>query len=255
MRYLKFLILTFCFFSAGTLSVPAEELIDGKEIIRRMDLLIRGETSVGIYEMSIKDPNWQRTLKLKVWESRKENKSFIRILAPPKEEGIGTLKIELEMWNYLPRVERIIKIPPSMMMQPWMGSDFTNDDLVKQSSIVEDFSHTVIGKEKMDGFDSYRVEAIAKPDAPVVWGKILYWVRVGDFIPLRQEFYSEKGELIRVMSFKDIKEIGGRVLPTYWQMVPVKKKDRMTSLRIIEVEFDVPLSEEIFSLRNLKRVR
>lgn len=255
MKYLKFFILTFCLLAAAPLSVPAEELIDGKEIIRRMELLIRGETSVGIYEMSIKDPNWQRTLKLKVWESRKENKTFIRILAPSKEEGIGTLKIELEMWNYLPRVERTIKIPPSMMMQPWMGSDFTNDDLVKQSSIVEDYSHTVIGKEKIDGFDSYQVEAIAKPDAPVVWGKILYWVRVGDFIPLRQEFYSEKGELIRVMSFKDIKEMGGRVLPTYWQMVPVKKKDRMTSLRIIEVEFDISLSEEIFSLRNLKRVR
>jgi outer membrane lipoprotein-sorting protein len=96
---------------------------------------------------------------------------------------------------------------------------------------------------------------LPKPDAPVVWGKILYWVRVEDFIPLRQEFYSEKEELIRVMTFSEIKEIGGRVLPTHWQMVPVKKKGRMTSLHIIEVEFDVPIPEEIFTLRNLKRVR
>jgi outer membrane lipoprotein-sorting protein len=142
-----------------------------------------------------------------------------------------------------------------MMMQPWMGSDFTNDDLVKESSIVEDYVHKVMGKEKIDGFDAYHVEAVAKPDAPVVWGKILYWVRVEDFIPLREEFYSEKGELIRVMSFSDIKEIGGRVLPTFWKMVPVKKKDRMTTFRLIEVEFDIPIPDEIFTLRNLKRIR
>jgi outer membrane lipoprotein-sorting protein len=255
MPYLKLCLIIFCGFLVPLLSVLAEELIDGKEIIRRMDELIRGETGMGIYEMTIKDPRWERTLKLRVWETRKDKKTFIRILSPPKEKGIGTLKIGLEMWNYLPRVERTIKIPPSMMMQPWMGSDFTNDDLVKESSIVEDYIHRVIGKEKMDGFDAYHVEALPKPDAPVVWGKILYWVRVEDFIPLRQEFYSEKEELIRVMTFSEIKEIGGRVLPTHWQMVPVKKKGRMTSLHIIEVEFDVPIPEEIFTLRNLKRVR
>lgn len=210
---------------------------------------------MGTYEMTIKDPRWERTLKLKAWEMRKEKKSFIRILSPPKEKGIGTLKIGLEMWNYLPRVERIIKIPPSMMMQPWMGSDFTNDDLVKESSIVEDYLHRVIGEEKIGGFDAYRVEAVPKPDAPVVWGKILYWVRKKDFIPLKQEFYSERGELIRVMTFSEIKEMGGRVLPTYWEMVPVKKEGRMTTLRILEAEFDIPIPEEIFTLRNLKRVR
>jgi outer membrane lipoprotein-sorting protein len=255
MRYLKFFILTFCLLAAAPLSVPAEELIDGKEIIRRMDQLIRGETGMGLYEMTIKDPRWERTLKLRAWESREGKKTFIRILSPPKEEGIGTLKIGVEMWNYLPRVERTIKIPPSMMMQPWMGSDFTNDDLVKESSIVEDYVHRVMGKEKIDGFDSYQVEAVAKPDAPVVWGKILYWVRVEDFIPLKEEFYSEKGELIRVMTFSDIKEMGGRILPTYWQMVPVKKKGRMTTFRIIEVEFDIPIPDDVFTLRNLKRVR
>jgi hypothetical protein len=149
MPYLKLCLIIFCGFLVPLLSVLAEELIDGKEIIRRMDELIRGETGMGIYEMTIKDPRWERTLKLRVWETRKDKKTFIRILSPPKEKGIGTLKIGLEMWNYLPRVERTIKIPPSMMMQPWMGSDFTNDDLVKESSIVEDYIHRVIGKEKI----------------------------------------------------------------------------------------------------------
>jgi outer membrane lipoprotein-sorting protein len=254
MRYLKFFLAVF-FVLLPSLTVTGEEPVDGKEVIRRMDVLMRGETGKGLYEMTIKDPRWERTLKLRAWEARKGKKTFIRILSPPKEEGIGTLKIGVEMWNYLPRVERTIKIPPSMMMQPWMGSDFTNDDLVKESSIVEDYVHKVMGKEKIDGFDAYHVEAVAKPDAPVVWGKILYWVRVEDFIPLREEFYSEKGELIRVMSFSDIKEIGGRVLPTFWKMVPVKKKDRMTTFRLIEVEFDIPIPDEIFTLRNLKRIR
>lgn len=220
-----------------------------------MDRLQRGDTARGTYEMTITDPRWTRTLRLNVWEVRDEKKSFIRILSPAKEKGIGTLKIGSEMWNYLPRVERTIKIPPSMMMQPWMGSDFTNDDLVKESSIVDDFVHELIGVVDLDGVKAYKVVSIPKPKVAVVWDKIVYWVREEDFLPLRQEFYSEKGELIRVMTFSEIREVGGRVIPTYWEMVPVKKKGRKTSLRIIDVVYDEPLDDSVFSLRNLKRVR
>ena len=233
----------------------AEELINGRAIIRKMDLLMRGDTIIGTYEMTITDPNWERTLRLTAWENRKEKKTFIRILSPPKEEGIGTLKIGFEMWNYLPKVERIIKVPPSMMMQSWMGSDFTNDDLVKESSIVEDYLHRLVGEVKLNGYEAYHVEAVPKPDAPVVWDKIHYWVRKGDYIPLRQEFYSEKGELIRVMTFSDIKKMGGRVIPTFWRMVPVKKEGKQTTLRIVDAEFNRPIDAEIFTLRNLRRVR
>ncbi len=236
-------------------SIAAGEVIDGKEIIRKMDLLMRGDTSTGLYEMTIKDPNWERTLRLRVWEKRKEKKTFIRILSPSKEAGIGTLKIGFEMWNYLPRVEKIIKVPPSMMMQAWMGSDFTNDDLVKESSIVEDYDHRMAGEVKVDGVDAYKIEATPKPDAPVVWDKILYWIRKKDYVPLRQEFYSEKGDLIRVMIFSDIREMGGRVIPTFWKMGPVKKEGRETTLRIIAVEYNRPIGDEIFTLKNLKKVR
>ncbi len=142
-----------------------------------------------------------------------------------------------------------------MMMQAWMGSDFTNDDLVKESSIVEDYLHRLTGEVKMDGFDAYRIEAVPKPDAPVVWDKILYWVRKGDYVPLRQEFYSERGELIRVMTFSEIKETGGRVIPTLWRMRPVKKEGKETVLRIIDVEFNKSIDEDVFTLRNLTRVR
>ena len=233
----------------------AEELIDGREIIRKMDLLMRGDTITGTYEMTITDPNWERVLRLRAWENRKEKKTFIRILSPPKEEGIGTLKIGFEMWNYLPKVERIIKVPPSMMMQSWMGSDFTNDDLVKESSIVEDYLHRIIAEVKLDGFNAYKIEALPKPDAPVVWYRILYWVRKGDYMPLREEFYSGKGELIRVMTFSDIRDMDGRVIPTLWMMKSLKKEGRQTTLRIEDAKFNRPISEEIFTLQNLKRVK
>lgn len=236
-------------------AIAAVEVIDGKEIVKQMDILMRGDTMTGLYEMTIRDPSWERTLRLRAWENRKEKKTFIRILSPPKEEGIGTLKIGFEMWNYLPKVEKIIKVPPSMMMQAWMGSDFTNDDLVKESSIVEDYDHRMAGEVKVDGVDAYKIEATPKPDVPVVWDKIIYWIRKKDYVPLRQEFYSEKGELIRVMTFSDIREMGGRVIPTLWKMRPVKKEGRETTLRIIEIEYNKPIDDEVFTLRNLKKVR
>ena len=226
---------------------------DAREIIRKMDLILRGDSSFGTYRMTITDPDWQRALELKAWEKRREKKTFIRILSPPKEEGIVTLKVDYEMWNWLPRVERIIKIPPSMMMQPWMGSDFTNDDLVKASSIVTDYSHTVLAEEALRDYDTYKVELIPKPDAPVVWGRILAWVVQADSMPLRQEFYSEKGKLIRVLEFSDIREIRDRTLPTRWEMTPMAEKGRRTVMEVIDLELDVPIDDSMFSLRNLKR--
>lgn len=243
LKVLSFIIL----FSQPSMSVE----ISGKEIIKRMDRLLWSETSQGYYEMKIITPHWERTLKLRVFEKHRQ-KTFIRILSPPKERGVATLRIGYEMWNYLPSVERIIKIPPSMMLQAWMGSDFTNDDLVKESSIVNDYHHRRLAIERINGFSAYKVEALPKEDAPVVWGRILYWVRTGDFVPLREEFYNEKGELIRVLTFSDIREMDGRTIPTRWEMVPLKKKGRKTILRIIEIRFDSPIDDSIFTLRNLK---
>jgi outer membrane lipoprotein-sorting protein len=229
--------------------------VSAKEVIRKMDLILRGDSSFGLYQMSITDPDWQRTLTLKAWEKRKSHKTLIRILSPPKEEGIVTLKIMLEMWNYLPRVERIIKIPPSMMLQPWMGSDFTNDDLVKASSMVNDYTHKILAEEKLQGHDAYKVELLPKPDAPVVWGKIMAWVRKADSMPLRQEFFNEQGELIRVLVFSAIKEVRGRVIPTHWEMTPIKKKGRKTVMQVLDLQIDLPIEDSVFSLRNLKQVR
>lgn len=255
MRLLIKLSLVIIVLTLASSPANSDEPVNARDIISEMERLLRGDTLVGSYEMTIKDPKWTRTLKLDLWEDRAGKKTFVRILSPVKEKGMGTLRIGLEMWNYLPRVERIIKIPPSMMMQSWMGSDFTNEDLVKESSIVEDYDHRLLDIVELEGHRAYRLEAVPTPDAPVVWDKIIYWIRVGDYIPLREEFYSEKGEIVRVLTFSDIREMGGRTIPTFMRMVSVKKKNKETTLRTLSVEFNVPIDDSVFTLRNLKRVK
>lgn len=233
--------------------------LTAKGIIKKVDQLLRGDSAHSIMEMTIVNPRWQRTIKMESWE-RGRKKTLVRILSPKKEEGVGSLKIDYQMWNYLPRVERVIKIPPSMMMSSWMGSDFTNDDLVKESSIVEDYSHEMTGAVDLAGEVAYRVEAIPKPGSAVVWGKLVFFVRKDDYVPLRQEYFSESGDLVRYLDFSEIRKMGGRTLPTLWEMVPVdtagdmaKKKGKKTIVRLVEIEFDLPIDDLIFSLRNLKK--
>lgn len=220
----------------------------GREILDRVEKLLWGSTVQGRYQMSVTTPNWQRTLELAIWMDRPD-KSLIRILAPAKEAGIGSLRIKADMWNYLPNVERIIKIPPSMMLQPWMGSDFTNDDLVKESSILDDYTHRVLPSGDSE---TWLVEALPRPDAAVVWGKLLYTVRKADTMPLKQEFYSERGELVRVLRFDDVRSIGGRVIPTRWEMRPVAKPGNVTTIIVKETAYDRPIDPEVFTQRTLR---
>ena len=224
----------------------------GRDILDRVEQLLWGKTLQGEYEMTIATPRWQRTLSLRVWMERPK-RSFVRILSPAKEAGIGSLRIGAEMWNYLPNVERTIKIPPSMMLQPWMGSDFTNDDLVKESSILDDYTQKLIGVSALGGEAAYQVEATPKPDAAVVWGRIVYWVRRSDAMPLKQDYYSERGELVRVMSFSDVRKVGGRVLPTRWEMRPVGKPGNATTVRLLDAVFDQPVGDAVFTQRNLQK--
>lgn len=221
---------------------------EGRAILERVEGLLWGRTVQGKYQMSVTTPGWQRTLELAIWMDRPD-KSMIRILAPAKEAGIGSLRLKAEMWNYLPSVERIIKIPPSMMLQPWMGSDFTNDDLVKESSILDDYTHRVLPSSTPD---AWLVEALPKPDAAVVWGKLLYTVRKQDTMPLKQEFYSERGELVRILRFYDERRIGGRVIPTRWEMRQVAKPGNMTTIIVKETAYDRPIDPEVFTQRALR---
>jgi outer membrane lipoprotein-sorting protein len=225
---------------------------NGRDILDKVEKLLWGRTVQGDYEMTIATPRWQRTLGLKVWMDRPK-RSFVRIVSPAKEAGIGSLRIGAEMWNYLPNVERIVKIPPSMMLQPWMGSDFTNDDLVKESSILDDYSHKVLDGVQVDGEAVLQIEATPKPDAAVVWGRVVYWVRRADTMPLKQEFFSERGERVRVLSFSDVRKVGGRLMPTRWEMRTDAKPGNATTIVLKEAVFDQPVDDEVFSQRNLQK--
>ncbi len=222
------------------------------EIINQVEHLLWGKTVQGEYEMIIRTPYWQRTLKMKVWMKRPD-RSFIRILAPAREKGIGSLRIKNEMWNYLPKVERTLKVPPSMMLQPWMGSDFSNDDLVKESSVINDYTKKLTGKENVGNQAAYRIELIPLPDAAVVWGKIIYFVRVSDRIPLKMEYYDERGNRVKTLSFSEVRELGGRKMPTRWVMQSTAKPDNSTTIVVNKVRFDSPIPDRIFTLRNLRK--
>lgn len=222
------------------------------EIVRKAEDIMRGSSNVGVMSMHIVNPNWERTLDMKYWEKGKD-RSLVKITAPAKEAGTVSLKVDNNMWNYLPSVEKVIKIPPSMMMQSWMGSDFTNDDLVRESSIVDDYDPALLGTKELEQGEAYILELTAKPEAPVVWGKINVYIRVEDFAPLRYEYYDEEGEMIRVMYMSDIKKIDGRSYPTVWTMEPVKEEGKKTIVTMHEINFDVPIDDSIFNLSDLKR--
>jgi len=231
-------------------TTSAEEL-SGQEIVKRADDLLRGNTSQGTYKMTVTTPNWTRTLELTAY-SEKRNKTFIRILSPAKEAGITTLRIDNNMWNYLPKVERTIKIPPSMMLQPWMGGDFTNDDLVKESSVVYDYTHKIIAEKDFDSQTSYEIELLPKPNAAVTWGKIIYWVRKSDFVPLKEEFYDEHGKIIKILEYTRIQKISDRTIPAIWTMKSVTKEGCFTVIEIKNAVYNQPVDENVFSLANLK---
>lgn len=234
-------------------AVPAAEP-SGRDLVAEVEQHLWGKTNAGLAEMTVITPRWQRTLLLRFWMERPE-RTFIRILQPAKEAGIGSLRIQTEMWNYLPSVERIIKIPPSMMLQPWMGSDLTNDDLVKESSAVEDYTHELLGTEEIQGVAVYRVASIPKPEAAVVWGKIIYDISVAERLPVVQEYYDERGELVKILTFSEVRPLGGRNVPTRWEMQPVRKRENKTIVVMKEMTFDQPLDPAIFTLQNLQKLR
>ena len=221
------------------------------DIVDRAEQALWGRTLQARLTMTVRTPRWERSLTLESWMDR-PSRTFIRILEPAKEAGIASLRIGAEMWNYLPTVERTIKIPPSMMLQPWMGSDFTNDDLVKESSMVDDYTHRITGTDSA-GAPSYIIEAIPKPDAAVVWGRVVFRIRKADFLPVRVEFYDERGAVVRVLTYSEIKPIGGRTIPTKWEMRPVAKPGNVTTIVLERATFNAAIGAEVFTQRNLTK--
>lgn len=232
----------------------SDEVLNPTEIIKQSDDLMRGESNSGTYTMLIRTPHWQRELKLFV-HSLGRDKIFIRILSPAKEAGIGTLRVAHEMWNYLPNVEKTIKIPPSLMLQPWMGSDFANDDLVKESSIVHDYNHTIVQEINVNGDIVLVIELLPKPESAVIWGKIVRHVRQKDFVPLQEEYYDEKGKLIKILEYSDIGQVSYRIIPRVWIMTSRIKPGSSTTIKLLDVQYNIPMEDDTFTLTNLKKIQ
>jgi outer membrane lipoprotein-sorting protein len=227
---------------------------DIKDIIRQADEKFRGSSSKGEMTMIIERPSWSREVTMKNWTLGNDY-SLIYITAPAKEKGQVFLKRESNMWNWVPNIERMIKIPPSMMMQSWMGSDFTNDDLVRESSLVKDYTHKLVGEEIIDGFKCYKAELIPFDDAPVVWGKVLMWISKKEFLWLKAEFYDEDGLLVNTEILTDVKKMDDRVMPTRLEMIPADEDGHKTILIFKSIKFNIKIKESFFSQQNMKRIR
>jgi outer membrane lipoprotein-sorting protein len=223
----------------------------GREILNKVDDLYRGDSAHGRMHMHIVTEHWERTLKLAFWSKGKEY-SLIRILEPLKEKGTATLRVENELWNYLPKVERVIKLPSSMMSASWMGSHFTNDDLVKESRMTEDYSFEITFEGRKDGREVIEITCRPKPEAPVVWGKLLVTVRPKDFLPYSIEYYDEDLDLARTMIFDRIVELDDRTIPARTTMLPEDKPDEKTKVTYEAIDFNVDIDRSFFSIRNLR---
>jgi len=239
------------------LAVPASAAaqVDPVAIIDAVDRLYRGESSHAVATMEVVTENWERKLSLEVWSLGTEY-MLARILFPRKEAGTATLRAENNIWNYLPKVDRTIKIPSSMMGGSWMGSHFTNDDLVKRSRLAVDYEIDIAGETSdPDGTSYWNFSLLPKPDATVVWGHIEYRVRQQDLMPIEARFFDERGTLARTMEFGDFTEFDGQLLPGTLHMRPSDKPVEHTIVRYEKLDFDVDVSRSFFSRRNLKKAR
>ena len=237
--------------SAALSAQPADSV---SELVHRADMKRRGKTSVGTMTMTVVRPDWKRTVSMKAW-SLGIDYSLIVITEPAKEKGQAFLKRKNEMWSFVPSIDRIVKLPPSMMGQSWMGSDFTNDDLLKESSLSSDYTHKLLGEEETGGLRCRKIEALPKEDAAVVWGKILLWITIDDENIIRSERYDEDGDLMSVETADNIGKVDDRIIPTRMEMLPSDKKGNKTILEIGEMQFNSPMKETFFSQQNLKRAR
>jgi hypothetical protein len=217
--------------------------------------LLRGKSSHAVVTMTVETPNWKRRLSLESWNLGRQ-RALIVVHAPEKDRGSATLKIDAEMWSWLPNVERVVKIPLTMMHSAWMGSDFDYEDIVKADSLFKDYTHRYVEKTPKGGVTTAVIEALPKEGAPVVWGKVLLTVELGpgdSVTPTREDDYSERGELIRRIELSDVKEMSGRRVPTKLTCTPMKKKGRKTIVEYKSIQFDVNIDLELFSLKRLQR--
>ena len=250
------IIFPFIFFSTCVtdLSFGQQEAVRqrAKEILRRLDDMWRGKSSHSILTMQVKTEHYTRNLKLQGWSKGKE-KSLIRILSPLKEKGTATLKSGNNIYSYLPRTDRTIRLTSGMMMGSWMGSHFTNDDLVKESRMEEDYDPVISFEGKRDGREIIEFTLTPRPDAAVVWGKIVAIAIVKDYIPLIYYYYDEDMNVTRTITFSRVEMLAGLPRPKVMRVVPKDKPGEYTELTYEKLELDIQIKDEFFSLARLRR--
>ena len=223
------------------------------DIVKQTDEKMRGKTSEATMIIKTIRPSWSREMKIKSWIKGTEN-ALLLIQSPAKEKGIVFLKRKKEVWNWIPALEKTIKLPPSMMSQSWMGTDFTNDDLVKESSIVNEYTHQILGDTTINNSPCYKIQCTPKAETAVVWGKVLLFIDKDSLLEMYVEFYDEESILINTMKSYDVKLMDGRLIPTRFEMIPVDKKNQKTEIIYESILFNRVLSDQFFTLEQMKRL-
>ena len=244
------LISTLIVVAAAALPAGAQDAV---EIVRATIDNWRGKSSYGVMSMTIHRPSWERSMSMRAW-TQGSKKSLVRVTAPKKDAGNGTLTVDNNMWSYAPKVNRVIKVPSSMMGQSWMGSDFTNKDVSRADDIVDQYDHTLLGKEEHEGHTVFVIESIPHEEAAVVWGKEVLRIRDDDVL-VSQEYYDQEGILVKTLRSLEIGEMGGRPIAIRQRMAKADADDEWTEFRIDSVEFDVEISDNVFTRSNLQNPR
>lgn len=224
------------------------------EIIRKSEENMRGKTMKGTMSIKTVRPTWSREMSITIW-LKGDDFAMILIKSPQKDKGITYLKRKKEVWNWMPVLEKTIKLPPSMMSQSWMGTDYSNDYLVKQSSLTSDFNSVLQKDSTIDSRLCWKVVLTPKEDAAVVWGKVILFIDKTDYIQLRNEYFDEDGLLLNVVHATNIQKMGGRTLPTVFEMVPSEKAGNKTIITYQSIVFDEPTDDTFFSTANMKQIK
>jgi outer membrane lipoprotein-sorting protein len=243
-------VLLFGMCAAG---MAAAQEIDAAEVIRKVMDHFRGLTSYGEMTMIIHRPDWERSMTMRAWTEGDE-RTLVRVVEPKKDAGNGTLSVDGNMWTYTPKINRVIKIPSSMMSQSWMGSDFSNKDVSKDTNIIDQYDHTLLEQYEQDGFQVYVIQSIPHEEAAVVWGREVLTVR-DDWVVLTQEFWDQDDELVKTLETREIAAMGGRTVATVMRMGKRDKPEEWTELRTASAEFDMELPASLFTLSNLRNPR
>ncbi|MBI4346509.1 MAG: 4-hydroxythreonine-4-phosphate dehydrogenase PdxA [Elusimicrobia bacterium] len=241
----------------GAAAGAERKILTPTEIVDIANKVLRGDSSHGRLTMTVVTPSWTRELTIEGWNQGRE-KAFILIHSPAKDKGNTTLRRKNEMWLWMPKVERVVKVPPTMMHSSWQGSDFTYEDIVKADSVVKDYTHKVLRVTDKGDHDVYEIEATPKPDAPVVWGRVLLWSMVypdGTVLPLKEEDYSERGEKIRTVALSEIELMDGLRVPTRLECTPHRKPGQKTVMKYHDIDFNINAPDSFFSLERLQRSR